>query len=202
MVCARCAGAVGPYVGDAAGCDLCRRDRFAFERVVRLGAYRNSLAKACVAIKRRERFLLAAALGQLLWDIRSGSIRDFGADVVVPIPLHWRREFTRGFNQAETIASQLARLLQLPMRANVIVRKRVTAVQPSLSPTLRWDNVRNAFRCRRMASVKNRSVLLVDDVLTTGATCHEAARALKESGAKQVFVAVVARGDRSPGMRK
>jgi predicted amidophosphoribosyltransferase len=76
-----------------------------------------------------------------------------------------------------------------------LVRRRSTRLQTRLSPTARRENVRNAFCCRRIANVKGKVVLLADDILTTGATCHEAARALKSAGARAVYVAVLARGE-------
>ena len=112
--------------------------------------------------------------------------------VIVPVPLHWRRWRRRGYNQAEELARGLARTLRLPLAAHALRRQRATDLQANQSATARWDNVKDVFAVRSAAGVRGLRVLLVDDVLTTGATCHFAAAALLGAGAAQVHAAVVA----------
>jgi ComF family protein len=112
--------------------------------------------------------------------------------VVVPIPLHWRRRWTRGYNQSEAVARALAERLGLPCRPGWLVRIRPTQYQPTVSATARWENVRGAFRVGFRAAVRGVRILLVDDVLTTGATADAAATALTKAGTAQVAVAVLA----------
>ena len=119
-------------------------------------------------------------------------------DVVVPIPLHWRRRLTRGYNQAEAIARPLAGLLGLPL-VRALRRRRHTRAQARLSRVAREHNLRLAFapvphQCARIAS---RRLLLVDDVVTTGATLEAAAECLREQGATEIRAVTAARTPRS-----
>lgn len=113
-----------------------------------------------------------------------------GADVVVPVPLHLVRHWRRGFNQAE----ELARHLPLPV-VRALRRTRSTATQTDLPEARRHENVKNAFAVRWGArrTVKNATIVLVDDVSTTGATLDECARALLSAGAKEVRALTAAR---------
>ena len=119
-------------------------------------------------------------------------------DVVVPVPLHWDRERQRGYNQASLISKPLARKLGLPHKAVLLMRTRPRPDKQVLSLEERWESVRGAFATRPGSQVDNKRVLLVDDVMTTGATLDACARALLESGAKSVLGLTVARAARNP----
>lgn len=118
-------------------------------------------------------------------------------DLVVPVPLHWRRRLWRGFNQSELLARPLARRLGIEVR-NVLRRTRHTATQASLIPSERRINVSGAFALKDPAAVRGKRILLVDDVLTTGATVGAASRVLRAGGARHVAVLTLARVDRRP----
>jgi ComF family protein len=115
-------------------------------------------------------------------------------DLLVPVPLHLRRQRERGYNQSADIARFAARALELPFETRALERWRATGVQSSLSAAARVANVAGAFRARR--ELKGLRVALVDDVLTTGSTAVEAARALIAAGAAAVELWVVARAGR------
>jgi ComF family protein len=115
-----------------------------------------------------------------------------GVDLVAPIPLHWTRRWKRGFNQSEILAKEMARRLRIPMRANWQRRVRATAKQTLLSPTARRENVKGVFAVSRKADVRGVTVLLIDDVMTTGSTLNESAKAWRRAGAKSVIAAVLA----------
>jgi ComF family protein len=136
---------------------------------------------------------LAEQVGALWAKCAEARLRQIAPDVVIPIPLHWWRRWKRGYNQSEALAIMLASRLKLPCRPGWLRRVRHTSQQTSQTPTERKENVRGAFRARSMAKLRGKKVLLVDDVLTTGSTCHDAALALREAGASQVVVAVLAR---------
>jgi predicted amidophosphoribosyltransferase len=108
--------------------------------------------------------------------------------------MHWWRRFLRGVNSAALLAEVLSRRLQLPLFSR-LVRHRYRPPQNTLPASRRRTNLRGAMRARKAAAIKDARVLLIDDVLTTGATCNEAARVLRGAGAADVVVAVVARGE-------
>jgi ComF family protein len=135
---------------------------------------------------------LAELLGDLWAEQAESRLRDLGAEVVIPVPLHWWRHWRRGYNQSEALARALARKLRLPCRPNWLRRIRHTPQQTRQTPSGRLVNVKGAFRSSAAAALKGKTILLVDDVLTTGSTCNEAAHVLRMAGAARVAVAVLA----------
>jgi ComF family protein len=116
-------------------------------------------------------------------------------DAVVPMPLHWRRRFDRGFNQAALLAKEIGRRRKLPV-LNAVRRVRATKSQIGLSNSKRRLNVRGAFRSRRGKPLEGLRILLIDDVMTTGATASACGAVLKRAGAKSVTLLTLARVDR------
>jgi len=196
--CPHCAATVGPHALVAGGCTYCRDSHFRFERVIRLGLYDRLIREIVLRLKYRDGETLAEMVGGLWAEHAETRLREAGADVVIPIPLHWWRRWSRGYNQSEALAIMLASRLKLPCRPRWLRRIRHTPQQTSQTPTERKANIRGAFRPGSMARLRGRKVLLVDDVLTTGSTCNEAARALRDGGAARVVVAVLARSH-NPG---
>jgi ComF family protein len=148
-------------------------------------------------LKRQENAWLAPWLGNLLVEARRQAIAQLPSDAwVVPIPLHWWRELRRGYNQSEALARGLARQLGLPLRQPL---RRVLATHrlAEMGPTERREVLRAAFRLRRCPRLSGRTVLLVDDVLTTGATTSAASRVLKKAGAARVITIVIGRTERT-----
>jgi len=119
-------------------------------------------------------------------------LRDRRFDAIVPVPLHPARERERGFNQAGLLAERLGPRLGVAVRP-VLQRVRFTTTQTAFDRAERIQNLRDAFRLRKKADVRNWRVLLIDDVLTTGSTLSECARVLKENGARSVYAATAAR---------
>jgi len=109
-------------------------------------------------------------------------------DYISPIPLHRVKLRARGFNQAELISKQLCHISGIIHLKDLLIRSRFTKTQTKLSSTKRIENVKNAFLINTSYDIKGKSVILVDDVFTTGSTANEAARALKNAGAAQVKV--------------
>jgi ComF family protein len=190
--CPRCSSTVGPHAQVQNGCPRCRGASFAFEQVLRLGTYGGLLRDLVLRMKKDTGETLAEVVGAL-WAGHAGpKVRATGVEVVIPIPLHWRRRWSRGYNQSEALARALAAELRLPCRPGWLRRTRATPRQTAQAPSARPGNVRGAFTADRRADLKGKAVLLVDDVLTTGSTCSEAARALRQAGAARVAVAVLA----------
>ena len=115
-------------------------------------------------------------------------------DVVLPVPMHWRRRLQRGFAHARALAARVAIELHVPLGSD-LSRTRNTPPQTHLPRSRRIENVRGAFAVRSPATVRGASILLVDDVTTTGATVDEATRALLAAGAHHVAVAVLAKAE-------
>lgn len=194
LTCPRCSSSVGVGTDLSEGCPECRNDRFHFEAAIRLGPYEGVLRDTILAMKMRGSETLAECVGRT-WAVHAlPQFRQLGVDLVVPVPLFWWKRLCRGHNQSEVLSAAIARGLQLEHRPTWLRRARWTTSQAQLSGAVRRRSVRGAFRASRWARLSNRRVLLVDDVLTTGSTASDAARALREGGAASVVVAVLGHG--------
>ena len=118
--------------------------------------------------------------------------RNIKVDIIVPVPLHWRRSLSRGYNQSEVIAKELSVILGVPMKC-LLKRTRHTTQQAKLDKTERESNLIDAFSVIKGANYKKRSILLIDDVMTTGATLTEAAKELLKEVDSEVNILVLAR---------
>jgi ComF family protein len=181
-------------------CGECRRRPPPFAALRAAWSYRGPAAAAVRALKFRRLDYLGAHLARDLRELVAGA--EAGWDLVVPVPLHWRRRWRRGYNQAERIARPLAGLLGVPC-AELLRRRRATRPQTALAREERLSNPRGAFVLRRgrwppaaaraAARLAGGRVLLVDDVVTTGATLRAAAEVLRRSGAREVVALAAAR---------
>jgi len=172
---------------------MCRSNFYAFDRARSFAHYNEALAGAIVLLKYEE----VACLGTWFAEKLANLVRDAGdtfrADVVVPVPLHPERRRERGYNQAELIARPLAKKLGLKLGAFLLVRTKPRPAQLVLSRSEHWKSVRGAYATRPGVRVDKLRVLLVDDVLTTGATLDACSRVLKRAGAASVLGLTVAR---------
>jgi ComF family protein len=193
FTCPRCAATVGEHTDVSEGCPNCRDVGLSFHSAGRLGLYAGPLRDAVLAMKRSAGQQLAESVGRLWARHHADRFRSLGIDVVIPVPLHWWPRFRRGYNQAEALSAPLAQLLGVEHRPRGLRRIRWTPPQKQLSQADRRNNLRGAFRVREGARLAGATVLLVDDVMTTGSTASEAARTLRLGGAATVHVAVLAR---------
>lgn len=194
--CQRCAATIGPHLAPARDCALCRDHRLAFAGACRLGSYAGELREAVLRLKYVGNEAFAELLGRCLAPRVEAAWPGEVFAAVVPVPLHWWRRWRRGYNQSAAIAHGVADVLGVACLPNCVRRVRATLSQVGMpSPTARRQNVRAAFSATTPTALLGRNVLLIDDVLTTGATCHETARALRAAGVASVRVAVVARVD-------
>jgi ComF family protein len=138
-------------------------------------------------IKYEERWALGRQLGKKLAREAKGYLQNQSCDSVVAVPIHRLRRMRRGYNQAEEIAFSLSRELGLSNLTGSLVRARFTESQVGKGHNDRYTNVLNAFTCRHPKRVQGKSIALVDDVITSGATIRECASVLLEAGAKAVF---------------
>ena len=169
---------------------LCRSGRRGFDEAFCYGAYEGALRKLIHLFKYGGMRRLARPLGALLADALP---RDRQFDLVTAVPLHWRKRWLRGFNQSELLGKAIARARGIRMRS-VLRRQGATRAQAGLSNAQRRENVAGAFRARRR--VAGLRILLIDDVMTTGATAGACAVALKKAGARSVSLLTLARVDR------
>jgi ComF family protein len=186
----RCCGAP---LGIEGLCGACRRrrPRFAYARAAL--RYGDLAREAIHAFKFGGRRGLANPLGDLIAGLGLSALPGAVPDVLVPVPLHRRRASERGYNQALLLALRIERAWDVPVAADVLLRDVPTLPQADLDAAARRRNVRHAFTVRRPEVIAGRHVVLVDDVLTTGATAGECARVLMRAGATTVGVVTVAR---------
>jgi ComF family protein len=177
-------------------CELCRHGLRGFDAAYSFGAYEDTLRDLIHLFKYARIRTLAAPLGRMIASAVPG---DQSFDAVVPVPLHWRRRLDRGFNQSELLARFVARRYGLPV-TNAVRRRRTTTAQAGLSNAKRRANVAGAFTVARPQAIAGRRVLLVDDVMTTGATAAACAAALRKAGASYVALLTLARVDRRMGV--
>ena len=188
----RCGSPRPGFAGEA--CGRCRRGRSPILEGGVLGIYAGSLRDCVVALKYRRRHRTAARLAhRLREDGRCREILD-ASDVVVGVPLHPDRAKARGFNQAELLASALAREAALPI-SHGLIRTRNTPSQTDLSARARRLNVQNAFAVLPGSDLGGVAVVLVDDVMTTGATLRACASTLLAAGTREVRSLAVARAE-------
>lgn len=188
--CRRCGAGMGQFSREKGGCNRCRNFRVAYGSLSRVGLYKGPLAQMIRKLKFARQPQTAQFLGELMKAAVQGGEPDGEFDLISYVPLHWWRRWLRGYNQAELLAERLGRLSRRPVR-RLLRRTRWTQPQTHLSRQARIENVRGAFATVRGVDISGKRVLLVDDVLTTGATASEASRVLGKAGAS-VAVAVLA----------
>ncbi len=195
-MCRRCGGPLPVMSASkraSEGCYRCRGRKMWFDETIAAGLYGGRLRELLLTMKSDKGDATSLAMGQLLWQLRRERLEALKVDVAVPIPLHWRRRLAHRTNSAAVLAEVLAGRLGVPLAGSLLRRRRHTPPQSELTPPQRWKNVRQAFSISAGYHLNRAHVLVVDDILTTGATCSEAARTLLRAGAERVTVAVVAR---------
>lgn len=196
-VCEHCAGELRPLPAacprcavptvDGSVCGACQTSPLALDRVDALHEYVFPIDKMVWALKFRHRLAIAAHFAMAMQQRAAG----LNVDAIVPMPLHLRRLRSRGYNQAVLLARPLARHAGVPLVLEGVVRVGEGPPQEGLSRKARWHNVRHAFACQRRFD--GQSILLVDDVMTTGASLDALAKVLKQHGARRVEALIVAR---------
>jgi ComF family protein len=189
---------------------LCRACRLApppFARAVAFGLYQSRMRDAIHVLKYDRIRPVARELGRLLAEAIANLASEAPREMlVIPVPLHRTKYAQRGFNQARALATDALRFLQksdpdwkLTLAASTLMRLRATQSQAGLTPRQRRLNLKGAFSVSDQTQVAGRNILLIDDILTTGATARAAAKALVDAGAESVWVATLARARRVAG---
>jgi len=161
-------------------------------------SYENFIVKKAISRFKYKPYLkdLAPVLVSLIIAhlAKINKLSDFGDFWLAPVPLHKRKLKLRGYNQAEELAKEISKVFKIPLLNNALIKTKNTPAQVELKKEERRENIKNAFLCKNPGAIKNKKILLVDDVFTTGATMEECARVLKNKGAKEVWGMVAARG--------
>ena len=212
-LCAKCAGQIAPVAapycstcgqtllagaeGCLHGCLHCRLRRPAYLQARAMGAYEGVLRHAIHQFKYRDRPQLAAPLGLLLASYardHAAELNGLRFDALLPVPMHPIRQRQRGYNQSERLARIAASELGLPLSTRDLARIRPTRPQVGLTHQARQTNLQGAFAVRLPDAVQGKTLLLIDDVATSGSSLYECTLALKASGAKAVYALTLAAG--------
>ena len=176
-------------------CAACREARPRFQKACAYGSYDGELRELIHLLKYEQVTPAANVLGEML-AVAIEKLEIPHPVLIVPVPLHSSKRRQRGFDQAELIARAALKRLAvsgIELTADLLIRQRITASQIGLTRPQRAENIRGAFRVQHPEKITGRSILLIDDVLTTGTTASECARILGKAGAEKVRVATVAR---------
>jgi len=193
--CSKCGDPAEGVIRDSYVCGFCRKYSPSFDLARSAVRYRGPIRGALQAFKYNREVRLARDLARLMAACVGVHFDRIQADAVAYVPLYGRRERGRTYNQSRLLAAALARDLKLPLASmHCVKRVRETGTQTGLNARARRENVRGAFKVGDPDWIEGRSLLLVDDVMTTGATVDSTSHALKEAGAAGVYVVTVARG--------
>lgn len=196
--CARCGLALGTYQSVSnSGCISCKNVKLWFDAVYCIAEYDGVIRKLIHVFKYGRKEGLNIPLSNIIIEGFKGCCVIDDIDLVVPVPLFWKKRIKRSFNQSALIAKRLAKHYSIPISIGNLHRVRNTSAQTNLSREQRIDNVKDAFGIKKSSRFSGKSILLVDDVMTTGVTASECAYVLKKNGSKRVHVIILARA----GMR-
>ena len=191
--CPMCGEQLGPHARTDQRCGACRGVPLVFRGATAACRYDGPGRQLILNLKYKKRLAALPVLSGLMIEGIEAAAFVEKIDVVVPVPLHWRRRFRRGFNQSELLARQVGKRFAIPVCANRLQRIRSTISQTRLDRAQRFENLKGAFRVEGENGLAGKTVLLCDDVMTTGATASECSRALRDAGVKETYVALVAR---------
>jgi ComF family protein len=191
--CPRCAMPYPDLPNPDGTCAQCRDDKPVFVEARALGVYQHAIQQIVLRIKHWAHEPLALQAGRLLAERIEAAPFDPKPDLVVPVPMYWLERWWRATSAADSLAQAIGAQLKIPCIPDLIRCRRWTKKQHLLSATERVENVRGAYAIGWGFDIRGTSVLIVDDVVTTGSTCNAVARELKRAGAERVYVASVAR---------
>lgn len=204
--CARCGAPLGepspvsvssqPKKRKLPNCAFCKGQQWDFGRAWSYTIYHSTASRAVRLMKESHGEPLTRSIGDLLgqWLQSQEAFKPEDYDAIVPIPQHWIRRLTHRYNQATTLGERVARCLNMHCSESILRRSRWTQKQGMKTISERRENLLEAFEVPKPQGVRYRSFLLIDDVMTSGATLQEAARALRAAGARRVDAVVFARG--------
>ena len=192
--CLKCGKSLVASSNNGAYCQDCKFTSYFFKQAWAVGHY-DGILKECIHLfKFNRRICLLPIFTELLLNFTKLYININAFGIIVPAPLHKTKRRERTFNQAELIAKDLSSKTAIPLQANNLIKVKHTLPQTTLSKKQRVLNIKGAFKVTDASVFKNKNILLIDDVFTTGSTLNACANALLDSGAKGVSCLVIARG--------
>lgn len=177
---------------DGLFCSQCLSKKDPFRLCRSAIIYDNDSKKLLLDFKFADHIENKKILSQWLY-IAGKDIFKEGADAIIPVPLHYSRLFQRKYNQSAILAAELSKIVNLPVYYKVLKKAKSTLPQVQCNAKQRHKNVRGVFKVTHADGIKNKRIILIDDVYTTGSTMRECAKALKKAGAKSVDVLTIAR---------
>ncbi len=193
--CAKCGGVAEGKIISGTICGKCRTEKKYWTISRSVARYSEVLKDIIHKFKYNKKKYLAKPLSNLMIDYirNNSSIDPKNIDIIIPVPLHKKRLRERGFNQSELLGRCLSEDFKIELATNVLFRTKNTVPQFNLSPFQRAENVKGAFTVKNDEIIKNKNVLLIDDIYTTGSTLREASKSLKKTKMKNIYCLTLAR---------
>ena len=187
-VCSKCGQ---PILKGSAYCDNCRSREFVFDEARAVFEYNEQTKGTILGVKYRNEKYLAKFFAKFMFD----TLENWGidVDVVIPVPTTKTRLKERGYNQAELIANELAKLLEVPILANAVSKRENTQKQKELTFKERQENMKGVFSLDKRFILNFKNILIVDDVFTTGATVNELSKELRKGNPAKIYVVTTAK---------
>lgn len=175
-------------------CADCKRKKYSFEFARSVGIYRGVLRECIHLFKYYGEKKLAEPLGELLIDylVRNQEFKK-GIDLIIPVPLHKNDLKERGFNQSILLSRVIGNYFSIPVKEEILIKKKLTSSQVNLSKKEREKNILKVFSVNKPAEIREATILILDDIFTTGSTVEECAKELKKAKAKNIFILTLAR---------
>lgn len=191
-ICEACAREIGYFNNRINPINLPANIETFCDGMICIGHYSDSLKASIRRFKFANKPSYFRAFGRLL-AVKIQGVEQLGPiDLVIPVPLHKNKQKLRGYNQAELIAGYAARVLGVPMAANILIKSEETGSQSMLHRSERLHNLEDSFRVVNERTLQNKRILIVDDIVTTGSTINQCSKALKHAGALSVTAGVIA----------
>lgn len=167
-------------------CHDCQKQSFHYMQGRSLWIHKGAVPWSIYQFKYHNRRIYGKFYAKELYRVYGESIEEWGIDLIVPVPLHWRRRRKRGYNQAEIVARYLGELTGIPVDKHLVIRKKYTEPQKTLNNKERVKNLKHVFDVRKM-TVRAKNILLIDDIYTTGSTIDAISKVLLEKGHNKVW---------------
>ena len=174
-------------------CYDCKRQHFYYEQGRSVWLHKDPVKWSVYQFKYHNRRVFGSFYAKEMYRLYSEKLRDWGIDLIVPVPLHWKRRWKRGYNQSEIVAKHLGNLAGIPVDTKAVIRKRDTKPQKALNSKERKRNLQDVFEVQRQWETP-RNILLIDDIYTTGSTVDGVARAFYKKGPNKVWFFTISIG--------